>query len=176
MAATAPGRDLDVQIAWLAATSPDAPEPARAGVDWLVRRLERRRAKLHKEEDEVLAGPPVDFARARERLGATDVSSIPAPTLARAAAAAIRSRANALEEELAGVVSLADRERSHRARIQAKRLRYVWSPSPRQRAAPRFSSGSPGSRTTSASCATPRCWRKRWPGHSGRHRPTRWTA
>jgi CHAD domain-containing protein/CYTH domain-containing protein len=128
MAATSPGRDLDVQLAWLAAASPDAPGSARTGVDWLVQRLERRRAKLRDEEGKVLAGPPVDFARARERLGAAGVSSIPAPTMARAAAAATRSRADALEEELAGVVSLADRERSHRARIQAKRLRYVVEP------------------------------------------------
>lgn len=128
MTATSPGRDLDVQLAWLAAISPDAPEPARAGVEWMARRLDRRRAKLRKEEDEVLAGPPVDFARARERLGAAEVSSLPAPTIARAAAAAVRSRADALEEELAGVLSLADRERAHRARIQAKRLRHVVEP------------------------------------------------
>ncbi len=128
MAATSGGRDLDVQLAWLAANSPEAPEPAQAGVAWVARRLERRRAKRHKEEAEVLRRPPVDFARARERLGAAGASSIPAPTLARAAAAAIRTRADALEEELAGVVSLADRERAHRARIQAKRLRYVVEP------------------------------------------------
>lgn len=128
MTATSPGRDLDVQLAWLAALSPEAPEPARGGVEWLTHRLERRRAKLREEEDEVLARPPVDFARARERLGGTEASSLPAPTLARAAAAAVRGRAEALEEELAGVVSLADRERAHRARIQAKRLRYVVEP------------------------------------------------
>ncbi len=128
MAATSPGRDLDVQLAWLAASAAEAPEPARAGVDWLVRRLERRRERLRDREAKVLSGPPVDLARARERLGATGASSIPAPTLARAAAAAVRTGADALEEELAGVVSLADRERSHRARIQAKRLRYVVEP------------------------------------------------
>ncbi|HSE26626.1 MAG TPA: CHAD domain-containing protein, partial [Gemmatimonadales bacterium] len=128
MAATSPGRDLDVQLDWLADRAPDVPEPAHAGVAWVTQRLERRRAKLRDEEDQVLAGPPVDFARARERLGVTDVSPIPAPTLARAAAAALRGKADALEDDLAGVLSLADRERAHRARIHAKRLRYVLEP------------------------------------------------
>jgi CYTH domain-containing protein len=94
----------------------------------MSRRLERRREKRREAEDKVLGRPPVDFARARERLGAAGSPSIPAPLLARAAAAAIRTRADALEEELAGVASLADRERGHRARIQAKRLRYVVEP------------------------------------------------
>ncbi len=128
MAATSPGRDLDVQLAWLAVELLRAPAPARPGAEWVARRLARSRDRLRDREGEVLQGPAVDFARARERLAATDVTGVPAPSLARAAAAGIRTEADALDNDLAGVVTLADRERSHRARIHAKRLRYLVEP------------------------------------------------
>jgi CYTH domain-containing protein/CHAD domain-containing protein len=128
MDATSAGRDLDVQLAWFGTVAAEAPTEARAGVAWVDARLERRRAKLRGAEEKALRDGAVDLARTRERLSATDVNVGPAPTLARVVAAAARNEAGLLAESLVGVLTLADRERAHRARIHAKRLRYLLEP------------------------------------------------
>ena len=126
MDATSPARDLDVQLAWLERHASEAPAPAAPGVEWVIERLTRWRDRAHATLEESTS--PVDLARARERLTARTSVVSPAPTLARVLAAALRTRADALGEDLAGVLSLADRERAHRARIHGKRLRYLLEP------------------------------------------------
>ena len=127
MDTTSPARDLDVKLAWLAIRAPEAPAAAAPGVTWVVERLTRTRDRA-RAALEGMAESPIDLARPRERLTARAAAASPAPTLARVLAAAIRNHADALGQDLAGVLSLADRERAHRARIHGKRLRYLLEP------------------------------------------------
>jgi CHAD domain-containing protein len=126
-AATNLGRDIDVQLVWLRDA---AKGKRRRGADWMKKYLTTRQQ---------LAGNPVDsallkrFSRVRkdlkERLTtAPSVKDTDSRTLASAIAARLTTHVEALDEALGDVHSVADEKQAHKARIVAKRLRYLLEP------------------------------------------------
>ncbi len=125
-------RDAEVQLAWLAAERQSLPPRALPGVDWLAGRLEAHRREGYEAASGRLA---VRFRRLAQRLA----RRFQAPRTSRrdpqrdsslgaALAQLVRSQAAALDELLDGVTSPLDVEQGHRARIAAKRLRYLLEP------------------------------------------------
>jgi CHAD domain-containing protein len=142
-ASTNPGRDAEVGAALArgfadelrtAATAPGRAVPAGArAAEMLAARLERRRDQVYAE----LAGAGIARfdaleRRLRERLGRweirLDADSTDGPVMRAALAAEVRAHARALAEALAEAGSAGDDEAIHRARIEAKRLRYLIEP------------------------------------------------
>jgi CHAD domain-containing protein len=141
-ASTNPGRDAEVgaglarRLAGEARGDPSAP-PARADPGE-VRAAEALAARLERRRDEVRAGLADTgvarfdalHARLRARLATwevrLDAEAPGTPTLRAALAAAIASHSRTLAEALAG--ARAGDEAAHRARIEAKRLRYLIEP------------------------------------------------
>jgi CHAD domain-containing protein len=119
---TGPARDGEVLIAWLDEARGRLGAPYRGALDWLLDRLELRRAaalpRFHR-----LA--PRLTHRLSARPGA--VAGAPA-SLAALLAVALRTQARALREALGAVVGGEDAAGLHRARIEGKRLRYLLEP------------------------------------------------
>jgi|SRR5579864_2292327 CHAD domain-containing protein len=135
--ATGPGRDAEVQIAWLRERGAEAGRrnrQHRQGLAWLLERFERRRDESYGElRSEVTR----DFARVEEglrrRLSVYRAEvrldeSLPPPTFGEAAAGILRRHAATLERRLGRVTAAGEVERAHAARISAKRLRYLADP------------------------------------------------
>jgi CHAD domain-containing protein len=128
--ATSTGRDAEVQLAWIRAHRGELGPRLRAGLRWLVARLEDRRARAYS----VLRGEEAEQFRQLERrlrrpLSAALLSAPPGgPAFAAAAARWIRELAAALDRELAAAHRASDGETIHAARVAAKRLRYVIEP------------------------------------------------
>lgn len=130
--ATNPTRDLEVLVDWLRAQLP-ALEPAeRAGAEELLRTLAAdHEAGVLALRDEPLAG----FQRAADRLEARlsryqvnlDGTG-PSAMLATSAADQAGALAADLRQHLGAATSLAAGRLLHRARIRAKRLRYLLEP------------------------------------------------
>lgn len=133
--ATGPGRDTEVQIEWLRGRSRHLGSYHRAGLAWIVGRLEER---MRAANEEMAARLPKDFPRLeadlRERLSTyrTEIHlaarAQPSPTLAEVTAGILRRQATELESHLARVASPEDEHEAHEARISAKRLRYLLEP------------------------------------------------
>ena len=127
-------RDLEVHIAWSREQAASLGDRQRAGVEWLIASLEHRR----READAAL-GETVEreFERAIEPLQRglstyqVTLSLDPARRV-RTAAAVVGARvlqlSGDLEVALGDVHTIQDEEPAHRARIAAKRLRYVLEP------------------------------------------------
>ena len=131
-ASTGPGRDTEVQIEWLRGRSRHLGSYHRAGLAWILGRLEER---MRAANEEMSARLPKEFPRIeadlRERLSTyhTEIRlAQPSPTLAEATAGILRSQAAELESHLALVDGPEDEHESHEARISAKRLRYLLEP------------------------------------------------
>jgi len=133
-AATRDSRDLEVHLAWTRDQLDDLNGRQRAGAEWLIARLEERR----RIADERLARRvDRDFERTASRLDRRlrvyrarielDTGR-PRQAAAGVIAARIRELAGDLETALAAVHSIRDEESAHRARITAKRLRYLLEP------------------------------------------------
>ncbi len=132
--ATRDSRDLEVHIAWSRAQAPRITPRQQAGVEWLLDRMERRR----RESDAGLGRRVArDFERTiapLERRLCTYHATIGTEPLRRSLAgaavvgAAIGRLAGDLEAALGHVHGVRDEEPAHRARIAAKRLRYVLEP------------------------------------------------
>ena len=131
---TGPGRDAEVQIEWLRGWRSHLSSHHRAGLTWLLDRLEERMrdayAKLTAEVDR-------DFVEIeRELRGQLSVyrtevrldAELPPPTLGATSAAILRGQVAELEDHLARVADAAEESESHRARISAKRVRYLLEP------------------------------------------------
>jgi CHAD domain-containing protein len=129
---TSAARDAEVQLAWLAGRRAELSAPShRPGHAAAVAWFEARRD----------AGPPARLAR-RLRRAARKVRrrldrprgrprEVPAPrgeTFAAALAGLVTAHVAALADRIAVVRDAADVEAAHRARIQAKRLRYLLEP------------------------------------------------
>ncbi len=134
--ATGEGRDAEVALAWLEATAAGAPIPpsARPGYLWLRSRLESVRDRAYGEIVEEIDAEFEPLAeRLRERLSVyraevrLDAES-PPRRLGEVASAALLALSERLGSDLAAVASPEDEEGSHRARIVAKRLRYLLEP------------------------------------------------
>ncbi|MDP9122469.1 MAG: CHAD domain-containing protein, partial [Acidobacteriota bacterium] len=131
--ATGPGRDTEVQIEWLRQAMPALSKHQRAGHAWLLSRLERRRKEEH---GELTAGLARRFtaleADLRNRLSVyraeIHLGEAPRPTFAFATAQVLAVQAADLASHLAEIEGAGDQEEAHRARISAKRLRYLLDP------------------------------------------------
>lgn len=133
-AATRESRDLEVHLAWAGAQLGRLPSRQQAGVAWLVARMERRRRKADAALERRIER---DFERTiaplERRLGRYHAIVTLDPSRRSAAAAAvfgarIQQLAGDLEVALGDVHGIRDEEPAHRARIAAKRLRYVLEP------------------------------------------------
>ena len=132
---TGPGRDTEVQIEWLRGRSRHLGSYHRAGLAWIVGRLEER---MRAANEEMSARLPKEFPRIeadlRDRLSTyhTEVhlaaGGRPSPTLAEVTAGILRRQAMELESHLARVDGPEDEHEAHEARISAKRLRYLLEP------------------------------------------------
>ncbi len=127
---TGPARDAEVLIAWLGEARGRLGAPYRGALDWLLDRLERRRAEAAREVlEEALPRFRRLAPRLARRLSARPAVGAGAPTtLAALLAATLRAQARALREALAGVIGGEDARGLHQARIEAKRLRYLLEP------------------------------------------------
>ena len=131
---TNPGRDAEVQLAWLATFADDLKPGERAGHRELSRELAQRRDESYRKVEREIVR---DFAGIAEDLGerlaayriAIDLER-PArpPSFAAATREALAQSAVELSEKLAEIHSVADETAGHAARIAAKRLRYLAEP------------------------------------------------
>jgi CHAD domain-containing protein len=134
---TGEGRDAEVALAWLDAIaqseSPSAPS-ARPGHRWLRSRLAAVRERAYAEIAERIEE---DFAplaeRLRERLSVyraeVRLDGTGAPRrFGDLAAATLAELGRRIEGDLAAIGSAEDEQNSHRARITAKRIRYLLEP------------------------------------------------
>ncbi len=131
---TGPGRDAEVQIEWLRGRRPHLSSYHRAGLAWLLARLEERMreayAKLAAEVDRDFGELERDL-RARLSVYRTEVhldAAIPLSTLGDTTADILRRQVTELADHLAHVTDAGDEEAAHRARISAKRVRYLLEP------------------------------------------------
>jgi CHAD domain-containing protein len=133
------GRDAEVQLAWLREQEERLAPRERAGLRWLIARLEARRAAEHGDAMTAVQGA---FGRAARRLraglqeyrarvpeaGEAGAGDADAGRFGAAAAAALAAAAVRFHERLAAVRDPADAAAAHAARIAAKRVRYVLEP------------------------------------------------
>jgi CHAD domain-containing protein len=130
---TGPGRDTEVQIAWLRSRSPVLSSYQRAGYHWLVAHLEERMGDAYHDLAKELAR---DFGALEGDLrrglsvyrAEVHLDGAARPTFAGATAEILHRQAAKLARQLAAVRGADDVERAHRARIGAKRLRYLLDP------------------------------------------------
>ncbi len=131
---TGPGRDTEVQIDWLRGRVSHLSSHHRAGLSWLLARLQERKRHAYEDmEDEVAdefdklekeMRARLSVYRAEIRLDARS----PRATLAEAAAGILRQQVAELESHLARVSDAEDEKPAHKARIGAKRVRYLLEP------------------------------------------------
>jgi len=132
--ATGPGRDTEVQMDWLRGRSKHLSSAHRAGLAWQLARLQER---LHEAYGDLLHEVAAEFpgleTKLRQRLSVyqTEVhldAGGPSPSFGHVTAAILREQVADLEDRLARVRAPEDEEEAHRARISAKRLRYLVEP------------------------------------------------
>lgn len=132
--ATRESRDLEVHLAWardqLAALSPRQ----QSGVQWLLARMERRRRKADRrlarrvERDFERTVSPLERRLARYRADLRPGPDRLGGTAGAVLGARLHQLAGDLEVALGDVHGIRDETPAHRARIAAKRLRYVLEP------------------------------------------------
>jgi len=145
---TGEGRDAEVALAWIDAIGRSGSPPgssARPGHRWLRSRLAAVRDRAYAEIAERIEEGFAPLAESlRERLSVyraeVRLDGAVAPRrFGEVAAAALVELGQRIEKELAAIGSAEDEENSHRARITAKRIRYLLEPfaeeSPEARAA-----------------------------------------
>ncbi len=133
-AATGPGRDAEVQIEWLRSRGKHLTRNHRAGLAWQLGRLDERMRAAYAELTGHLGARFPDLEKdlrhhlsvyqAEVHLGAGG----PHPTLGTVTAAILRSQLEELADHLTHVRGAGDVQEAHRARISAKRLRYLLEP------------------------------------------------
>ena len=128
--ATNAARDAEVQLAWLAGERRHLGRRRPTGIDFLV---ERYRSRLGNETDRTrfLEGYARLSARLAGRLTtyrATVEEGKGGGPFGGVLARLIAEHVKALERDLSAIEGAADEERVHRARIAAKRLRYLLEP------------------------------------------------
>ncbi len=132
--ATGAGRDAEVALAWLGGRRDGLTRGQRFGHDWLVKRLEARRAaSMDHVCDEVREGFHAIEADLRAELEVMTVEmhlgdERRGATFAEALARKARESAIELAGLLGRVHSSEDREAAHQTRIATKRLRYLVEP------------------------------------------------
>lgn len=129
------GRDGEVQLKWLRAQGSTLPRDARHGWEWLMERIEGRRMAANERFRKRIVD---DFERTRSALDARlaavhdDDGATPRvaarATLAAGVASVVHNHAERLRVHLGAVHGLGDDQELHRARLAAKRLRYLLQP------------------------------------------------
>ena len=129
MRATGDARDAEVGLDWLDATGDDLNPRCRVGVRWLTKRLVAERDAAY---ERARAEMPLDWVRVesgmRQKLAAPVSDEHLSESFNAATAKRFESSCEEIERRLAAVRSVADAEEAHRARIAAKRLRYLVEP------------------------------------------------
>ena len=132
--ATRLSRDLEVHLAWERGHATGLTERQRTGLRWHLARLEARRRRADRRVGELVERllPRLE-RRFRRRLETYRLRIERDPTRRRHEAAAvlgsrIRKFGGDLECRLAAVRAMTDDDPAHRARIAAKRLRYLLEP------------------------------------------------
>jgi CHAD domain-containing protein/CYTH domain-containing protein len=127
-------RDLDVQLAWLTDRLAGSGREEQPGIEWLVSRMGETRERAIAEMRAVDARlfPPV-AARLESRLPRLRTTLALDDRIVRRSTAGVTARlvrrtAARLRDRLESVRSYADSDVLHRARIAAKRLRYLLEP------------------------------------------------
>lgn len=131
---TGPGRDTEVQIEWLRGRGSHLSSHHRAGLAWLIARLEARMRDAYEEmEDEVADefGKLEKDLRARLSVYRAEIhldAHAPRATLAEVTAGILHRQVEDLEDRLARIEDAGSVEEAHEARIRAKRVRYLLEP------------------------------------------------
>jgi CHAD domain-containing protein len=131
--ASNPGRDVEVQLEWLAGVGARLNLRRRRGVRWMREYLALRR---HGADAELERAVRDDFPPLRDRLRTSlssfvehvDMGGAAPLTLGSAIGEHVVAQANALGACLAQVHTVSDEHEAHEARIAAKRLRYLLEP------------------------------------------------
>jgi CHAD domain-containing protein/CYTH domain-containing protein len=132
--ATRESRDLEAHLAWLGQQRERMAPEARPGLDWLTGRLERRRRRAWDEMMKQIDGSFAPMAKALEdELGTFRITvhlddSEPRKSMARVTAERLNDAADRLKRRLSQIHQYTDDEAIHRARIGAKRVRYLLEP------------------------------------------------
>lgn len=133
---TNPGRDAEVGLAWVESLAGDLRAGHRRGVEWLTGRLAARRDAAYRDvEGEIVADFGAFASALADRLARYSVElrldrpdAAPTSRYRDALAGELERHAEALDAALDAVAGVADEEEGHRARIEAKRLRYLLEP------------------------------------------------
>ncbi|MEO8274791.1 MAG: CHAD domain-containing protein [Thermoanaerobaculia bacterium] len=131
---TNPGRDAEVQLAWVVTLAADLKPAERAGHAALARELTERRDECYRKvEREIVrdfSALATDFsARLRSYQVGVDLARPSRPqTFAAATRSALAQASSDCLEKLAALESAADESAGHAARIAAKRVRYLAEP------------------------------------------------
>ena len=129
-AATNPGRDAEVQLAWLAAERGRIPPERRAGLDWLVAHLEAiREAGVERPARAATRWRKLS-RRLRARLMTYErrLRPLEVEPLGGVLGALVGGQLEAFLGALATIAGPEDVAHAHRARIEGKRLRYLLEP------------------------------------------------
>jgi CHAD domain-containing protein len=130
-AVTGIARDTEVQLAWIEKQGRRLDPRHRPVLKWLIAKLEEQQQLAYRH---VRSGLRSRFERLAPKLafGLSVQPALIAPAtgiaLSAAAAELIRTRAASLHEGLQEIGGARDVEHAHRARIEAKRLRYLLEP------------------------------------------------
>ena len=121
-------RDAEVQIEWLTKEGDKLGEPGVSGANYLIAVLGARQATTPTPETLRRAFRPLrrDLTKALSRLCLVDEHS--SSNFVRATGRLIQEHADALKASLTAARSAEDADLLHRARIEAKRLRYILEP------------------------------------------------
>lgn len=131
--ATGPGRDAEVQLAWVRKHARELGSAQRSGHGWLANRLQERMDKAYGKLREELGEEFATFEAAmRRRLSVyraeVRLDGGAAPAFGEVAAALLDQHAEELARRLRKVHDPAGVDAAHQARIAAKRLRYLADP------------------------------------------------
>jgi CHAD domain-containing protein len=132
--ATGPGRDAEVQVAWLRGLAKHLHPAHRPGLAWQLGRLEATMAGAYSAlRAEVAGGFPALERELRRHLSVYRIEvrlegGGDQRTLAEATAEILLRQLADLREHLARIENAGDEKNAHRARISAKRMRYLLEP------------------------------------------------
>jgi len=131
---TNPGRDAEVQLAWLLTLAGAMKPHERTGYRQLVGQLEERRDESYRKVEREIVRDFAALAESlRTRLGSYQVAvtlaeSASPTSFATATSQALEVQRRELAGRLAGIAGPGDEAPAHAARIAAKRLRYLVEP------------------------------------------------
>jgi CHAD domain-containing protein len=132
--ATNDGRDLEVQLGWLAKQAERLGPDDAAGYYWLVGRLDARKQKTH---DRAIGGVARQYEKVagklRKSLGILrlDLTTSPGqrpPSLREVTGGLVHDQVARVKEDLSRIRDASDADQVHRTRISLKRLRYLIEP------------------------------------------------